>query len=96
MFGHSARIATVVTALLLIATAERPEQDPNLLLQRLETAPPNAPPPRRRPPRAAPQLFSVASANFDATYYHLNLFIPMGTVIAPVDSIIGSVRVQGE
>jgi aminopeptidase N len=34
--------------------------------------------------------FSVASANFDATFYHLDLNLPMGN-----DSIIGVVRVEG-
>src|SRR5690348_8480720 len=35
-------------------------------------------------------MYSVASANFDATYYHLNLNIDMVD-----DSIIGVVRVEG-
>ena len=40
-----------------------------------------------RTPRAA---YSVASANFDATYYHLNLNVGMVD-----DSIVGVVRVEG-
>jgi aminopeptidase N len=40
-----------------------------------------------RTPRAA---YSVASANFDATYYHLNLNVDMVD-----DSIVGVVRVEG-
>jgi aminopeptidase N len=40
--------------------------------------------------RAPRNHFSVASSNFDATYYHLDLFFPMD-----VDSVRGTVRVEG-
>ena len=40
--------------------------------------------------RAPRNHFSIASDNFDATYYHLDLFFPMDT-----DSVRGTVRIEG-
>jgi len=99
MPGHNARTALAIAALLALAIpalAGR-EHPPSLQLIGDGAAECAAAKKAAAHARAAHsrEAFSIASANLDATFYHLDLAFPMGTTAVPNDSILGTVRVEG-
>src|SRR5688572_16790919 len=90
MPGHVARIVLLALVLCASSTAHA-QHDAQSILRTMDDGI-EACASAKKAALSRPQRnsFSVASANFDATYYHLNLFVGMDD-----DSVTGTVRVEG-
>jgi aminopeptidase N len=93
MKGHSARIPSLAAVLLFIAVAApaQKQDEAQRIMQLAGDGAAECSAAKIAASLHAPRnSFSLASANLDATFYHLNLFVGMDD-----DSVVGTVRVEG-